>query len=156
MGWEPGLSKDERRRTKADAAAEAMWADDRASRALGMAIERVEPGRAVLSMIVRSDMLNGHGTCHGGYLFLLADSAFAFACNSHNAHSVAQHAAIDFLAPGREGDRLVATAEERSLRGRSGVYDVTVENDDGPVAMFRGLSRTVPGFHRPDLEEPNA
>ena len=90
--------------------AEAMWADDAASQRLGMKIEAVGPGTAVLAMAVTGDMVNGHGTCHGGFIFALADSAFAFACNSHNQRTVAQHCAITFLAPARRGDVLTATA----------------------------------------------
>jgi acyl-CoA thioesterase len=97
-------------------------------------------------MIVRPEMSNGHGTCHGGYTFLLADSAFAFACNGYNQRTVGQHAAITYLAPGRLGDRLTATAREVSRQGRSGVYDVRVTNQDGvQIAEFRGHSRTVKG-----------
>ena len=137
----------------AKAAAEAMWAGDRASQSLAMSLDAVAPGSATVSMAVRGDMVNGHGTCHGGFLFTLADSAFAFACNSHNARAVAQECSVTFLAPAREGDRLRAVAKERYRAGRTGLYDVTVSNGTGPVAEFRGLSRTVRGHHRPDLEE---
>jgi acyl-CoA thioesterase len=103
-------------------------------------------------MVVRKDHLNGHGTCHGGAIFTLADSAFAFACNSHNKITVAQHCSVTFLAPGREGDRLIATAREVTLAGPFRVYDVTVTREDETViAEFRGLSRTVSGTH---FEEP--
>lgn len=130
----------------AEASAAAMWDDDRASRALGMRIERVAPGEAVLSMVVRADMTNGHGMCHGGFIFLLADSAFAFACNSDGHRTVAEHCAISFLQPVREGDRLIATAVEKAKRPRSGIYDVTVKNGDGAVvAEFRGHSRRLGG-----------
>lgn len=126
--------------------AEAMWAEDKASQGLGMRIERVGPGTAVLSMPVTEAMVNGHGTCHGGFIFLLADSAFAFACNSHNRKNVAQNCQIAFVAPGRFGMRLVAEAHERHRAERSGIYDVTVKTDAGElIAEFRGFSRAVPG-----------
>ena len=126
--------------------AEAMWAEDKASQGLGMRIERVGPGTAVLSMAVTEAMVNGHGTCHGGFIFLLADSAFAFACNSHNQKNVAQNCQIAFVAPGRLGMRLVAEACERHRAERSGIYDVTVKTDAGElIAEFRGFSRAVPG-----------
>lgn len=127
----------------AEACARALFADDRASQALGMVIEKVSPGRATLSMTVREDMTNGHGICHGGFIFTLADSAFAFACNSHNRATVAQAAKIDFLRPARRGDRLRAEAHERSRGGRSGLYDVEVRRDDGELlACFRGNSHS--------------
>ena len=120
---------------------EAMWARDSASQALGMTLEEVRPGYARLRMTVRGDMLNGHGTCHGGLVFALADSAFAFACNSRDVVTVAAGCSIEFLAPAREGDELVAVAQERSLEGRNGVYDVDVTRaDGGVVATFRGRS----------------
>ena len=101
-------------------------------------------------MPVREDMLNGHGLCHGGMIFTLADSAFAFACNSYNQMAVAQHCSITYLIPGRIGDRLTATAREVSRRGRSGLYDIRITNQDGAhVAEFRGHSRTVKGTHLP-------
>ena len=126
--------------------AEVMFAQDSASAGLGMTIDDVTPGGAVLSMSVRPDMLNGHGICHGGFIFTLADSAFAFACNSRNQSTVAQHNIISYLAPGKEGDVLTAVAEETDLSGRSGIYDVTVTNQDGrKIASFRGLSRTIAG-----------
>lgn len=120
-----------------------MWADDRASQGLGIAVDAIAPGRAVLSMTVADNMVNGHGMCHGGFIFALADSAFAFACNTHNERAVASHCSIAFLRPGRLGERLVATAEERSLVGRSGVYDITVRAAGEVVAEFRGQSRTI-------------
>jgi acyl-CoA thioesterase len=130
----------------ARAAADAMWAQDKASRALGMAITEIAPGAATLTMPVSETMVNGHGLCHGGYIFTLADSAFAFACNSHNQRAVAQHCAITYLAPGRLGDLLTARCREVSRAERSGVYDVTVTRQDGEViAEFRGLPRTVKG-----------
>lgn len=133
---------------RAERASQVMWADDHASQAFGMKVESVGPGEATISMTVRRDHLNGHGTCHGGVIFTLADSAFAFACNSHNKVTVAQHCSVSFLAPGREGDRLIASAREVTLAGRSGVYDVSVARADGTViAEFRGLSRTISGTH---------
>ena len=129
-----------------------MLADDAVAHALAMTLDEIGPGRATISMRVRPDMLNGHGTCHGGYLFTLADSAFAFACNSRNARTVAQECTVTFLAPAHADDRLTATAVERHRAGRTGLYDVSVSNEAGTVAEFRGLSRTVRGHHRPDLE----
>ena len=123
--------------------AERMWRADVASRGLGIELGAVAPGSASAAMRVRPDMVNGHGTCHGGYLFLLADTAFAFACNTHGP-AVASGADVEFLAPVREGDELVATAVERVVRGRRGVYDVTVRRGDEPVVEFRGRSRSVP------------
>ncbi len=134
----------------AEASARAMWNDDSASQQLGMTLDHIAPGRATLSMTITAAMSNGHGNCHGGYLFTLADSAFAFACNSHNQMAVAQHCAITYLIPGRIGDRMTATATEVSRRGRSGLYDIRVTNQDGDtVAEFRGHSRTVKGTHLP-------
>ena len=128
--------------------ADRMWAQDRASQALGIEVSDVAPGRAVARVTVGPTMVNGHGICHGGYVFLLADTAFAFACNTHGLPVVAAGADVAFLAPVREGEVLVATAVERALRGRSGLYDVTVRrgDEDGEVvAEFRGRSRTVGG-----------
>ena len=130
----------------ARACADAMWTDDAASRGLGMQIVAVEPGHAVLAMTVEKRMVNGHDLCHGGYIFMLADSAFAFACNTHNQRTVAQQCAVTFINPARLGDRLVANAVERQRVGRSGVYDVTVTRDEGYIiAEFRGHSRTIDG-----------
>jgi acyl-CoA thioesterase len=130
----------------AAACAEAMWAEDQASQGLGMVVERVSPGEAVISMTIRADMTNGHGICHGGFIFTLADSAFAFACNTYNQRTVAQHCAVTFLQPGRRGDTLTAHAVERNRSGRSGIYDVTVRDGKGEtVAEFRGHSRTIAG-----------
>lgn len=134
----------------AEASAQALWNEDSASQRLGMVMRHLAPGEATLSMTVTEAMSNGHGTCHGGYIFMLADSAFAFACNGYNQRTVGQHAAITYLAPGRLGDRLIAAAREVSRQGRSGVYDVRVTNQDGVhVAEFRGHSRTVKGTHLP-------
>lgn len=133
---------------RATRSAQAMWSTDQASQALGMEITAVSPGGAVLTMRVRDEMLNGHGICHGGYIFTLADSAFAFACNSYNQLVVAQENTITYLAPGQAGELLTATAVEQSKTGRSGVYDVTVTGEDGrKVALFRGLSRQIKGQH---------
>ena len=108
-----------------------------------MTLEQVGPGRARVSMLVRDDMVNGHDLCHGGLIASLADSAFAVACNSRGVKTVATGFEIDFLEPGRLGDLLVATAEERALRGRSGIYDVTVRVGDMVIAEFRGRSRAI-------------
>lgn len=134
----------------AEASAQALWNDDSASQRLGMVMEHLAPGEATLSMQVTEAMSNGHGTCHGGYIFTLADSAFAFACNGYNQRTVGQQASITYLAPGRVGDRLTAACREVSRQGRSGVYDVRVTNQDGVhIAEFRGHSRTVKGTHLP-------
>ena len=133
---------------RARRSAEAMWAGDAASKWLGARIDAIGPGTAVLSMEVAAHHLNGHGICHGGYICTLADSAFAFACNSYNRLVVAQENTITYLSPGRPGERLTATAAEVSLTGRSGVYDVVVTGGDGrKVALFRGLSRQISGQH---------
>ncbi|MGI9156786.1 MAG: hydroxyphenylacetyl-CoA thioesterase PaaI [Marmoricola sp.] len=125
--------------------AETMWSGDRASQALGMEILEVGPGRATLRMSVREDMVNGHGIGHGGFTFTLADSAFAFACNSHNRRTVAAGAEIRFRAPTRLADVLTATATERVREGRGGTYDVTVDNAEGTVATFVGQSVEIGG-----------
>lgn len=131
---------------RARRSAEAMWATDMASQQMGMRIDDIAPGRAVLSMEVQPHHLNGHKICHGGFIFTLADSAFAFACNSYNAVTVAQENQITFLAPGRPGERLTATCREQAVSGRSGVYDVVVTGEDGRnVALMRGLARTIQG-----------
>lgn len=130
----------------ARACAEAMWAEDRTSPGLGMKLERVGPGCAALSMTVTETMVNGHGICHGGFIFTLADSAFAYACNSHGDRAVAQHCAITFLRPGRRGETLRADAVERIRTGRSGITDVRVTGADGTVvAELRGQSRLTGG-----------
>jgi acyl-CoA thioesterase len=131
---------------RARRSAEAMWAQDGASRWLGMRIDEVDEGMAVLSLSVEPHHCNGHGICHGGITFSLADSAFAFACNSRNQSTVAQTNTITYTAPARLGDRLTATAREVSLTGRSGIYDVSVTARDGrTVAEMRGLSRAIRG-----------
>jgi acyl-CoA thioesterase len=129
----------------ARAVAETMLAREGTGPAWGLELESAREGYARVAMTIRPDMLNGHGTAHGGMIFALADSAFAYACNSRNATTVAQHAAITFLAPAREGDRLTAEAQERAGEGRSGVWDVTVRCGEQVVAVFQGLSRTVGG-----------
>ena len=126
----------------------AMLAGDRASRALGIELAELAPGRAVARMRITADMVNGHATAHGAFVFAVADTAFACACNSHGPVTVAAGASITFVAPAREGDELVAEAIERTRFGRNGVYDVTVRRDDEVVAEFRGLSRTVGGDAR--------
>ncbi|MGB8650368.1 MAG: hydroxyphenylacetyl-CoA thioesterase PaaI [Mycobacteriales bacterium] len=121
-----------------------MLAGDLATRSLGIEVGDVDVGRATATMRVRPDMTNGHGICHGGYLFLLADTAFAFACNTHGPATVASGAEVEFLAPVSVDDVLVAQAHEVVLRGRAGVYDVTVRRGDEVVAVFRGRSRALP------------
>lgn len=123
-----------------------MWANDNASKGLGIRLDDVGPGRASLSLKVEKHHTNGHDICHGGFIFTLADSAFAFACNSYNQVSVAQHNSITFVNPGKLGDTLIATAREIDRSGRSGIYDATVINQDGTtIAIFRGHSRTLKG-----------
>jgi len=123
-----------------------MYSRDTATQALGIRIVDVGPGTAELSMVVRADMLNGHEICHGGFIFTLADSAFAYACNSYNLNTVASGAAIEFTAPARAGETLTAHAHERQLAGRTGVYDVEIANDRGQiVAFFRGNSYRIKG-----------
>ena len=137
----------------ARACADAMWAEDDASKGLGMEIVDVGPGRATLAMTVKPHMVNGQRIAHGGFIFLLADSTFAFACNSRNERAVAAQCDITFIRPGKLGDRLVATAREISRSGRSGIYDVRVAADDGTViAEFRGHSRVVGGSWLPASE----
>ncbi|WP_299608644.1 hydroxyphenylacetyl-CoA thioesterase PaaI [uncultured Tateyamaria sp.] len=133
---------------RAQRSADTMWASDQASQALGMEIKHIAPGHATLTMPVRDDMLNGHGICHGGMIFTLADSAFAFACNTYNMLTVAQQNQITYLTPGQPGELLTATATETARQGRSGTYDVTVTGaDNRQIALFRGLSRTIQGTH---------
>ncbi len=123
-----------------------MFPKDHATRALGMEVVSIGPGTAAMRMTVRRDMLNGHQTCHGGMIATLADSAFAFACNSYNELTVASGFSIDLVAPAREGDVLTATACEMSKAGRTGVYDVEVRNQHGErIALFRGRSYTLKG-----------
>ncbi|TLP71688.1 hydroxyphenylacetyl-CoA thioesterase PaaI [Pseudomonas nitroreducens] len=126
--------------------AEAMYERDQATRRMGIQLLDAGPGSARLSMRVREDMIQGHGTCHGGYLFALADSAFAFACNSYNDATVAIGCSIDYVAPAREGDELIASAFEQSRSGRTGNYDVRIENSQGQlIALFHGKSYKVRG-----------
>jgi acyl-CoA thioesterase len=130
----------------ASATAHAMWQRDRTAQALAMRIEHVAPGNATLSMPVRSDMVNGHHICHGGMIFTLADTAFAYACNSYNQTTVASACHVDFIAPAKEGEVLHAEATERSASGRTGVYDVTVRTAEGKlIALFRGKSHRIGG-----------
>ena len=130
----------------AEACARAMWAEDRASAGLGMAITRIAPGECDMTMKVEARMVNGHGICHGGFIFALADSAFAFACNSLNRRAVAQSNTITYLRPAKLDDVLTARAVQTQAAGRSGITDVTVADAAGRVvAVFRGLSRTVEG-----------
>jgi acyl-CoA thioesterase len=141
LSVKPALSPDDLARACADA----MWKDDDASQGLGIEILEVKAGQATLAMTVKPHMVNGHGIAHGGFIFLLADSTFAFACNSHNERAVAAQCNISFIKPGKLGDRLVATAREISRTGRSGIYDVRVTVDDIAIAELRGHSRTVGG-----------
>ena len=130
----------------AKASAEAMWREDRASKWLGMKLDEVRPGFARLSMTVTRDMVNGHDLCHGGFIFTLADSTFAYACNSRNQRAVAAGASIEFLAPAHLGDVLTAEGFEQALAGRIGVYDMRVTNQKGELlALFRGKSATIRG-----------
>lgn len=130
----------------AEACARAMWAEDQASAGLGMAIARIAPGECDMTMRVEARMVNGHGICHGGFIFALADSAFAFACNSFNRRAVAQSNTITYLRPAKLGDTLTARAVQTAQSGRSGITDVTVSDGDGrQIAVFRGLSRIIEG-----------
>lgn len=145
----PALSPEAAQQLAQDAAA-AMWSRDHVAQALGMALDEVKPGYARLSMVIRQDMVNGHAICHGGMLFTLADTAFAYSCNSYNQNTVASAAHIDFLAPSHLGDTLVAEAVERAQGGRTGVYDVTVSTRSSSgagktVALFRGKSARIKG-----------
>jgi len=130
----------------AELAGKTMYERDQASQKLGMTLDAIRPGYACMRMRVREDMLNGHGSCHGGYIFMLADSAFAFACNSHNLNTVGAGCTIDYLAPGRFDDVLTAEATEQALSGKTGVYDVVVSDQEGrKLALFRGKSHRVAG-----------
>jgi acyl-CoA thioesterase len=129
----------------ARACADAMWKEDDASKGLGMELLQIGPGEAVLTMTIKPHMVNGHGIAHGGFIFTLADSAFAFACNSHNERAVAAQCSISFIRPGKLGDRLIATAREISRTGRSGIYDVRVTVGEAAIAELRGHSRTLGG-----------
>ena len=135
----------------ARACADAMWADDATSRGLGIQFISVKPGHAVLGMAVTETMVNWHNTCHGGFIYLLADTAFGYASNSRNRRMVAQHCSITYLNPAQRGDRLTAQAVERQRAGRSGLYDVAVTREDGtPIAEFRGHARAIEGTIVPD------
>lgn len=135
----------------AQACSEAMHANDHAAQAMGIEIVDVGPGYAKLQMTVRKDMLNGHNMSHGGFLFAMADTAFAHACNSYNRVTVASGCSIDYIAPGFEGDRLTAIATERQRKGRTGVYDVTVLNQNNEeLAYFRGKSYQIKGTLVPE------
>ena len=129
----------------ARACADAMWGEDQASQGLGMEIVDIKAGQATLAMTIQPHMVNGHGIAHGGFIFTLADSAFAFACNSRNERTVAAQGAITFIRSGKLGDRLVAEAREVSRSGRSGIYDVRVTAGDVVIAEFRGHSRSIGG-----------
>ena len=136
----------------ARACADAMWKQDDASAGLGMKIVDVGPGRATLSMTVQPHMVNGQRIAHGGFIFTLADSAFAFACNSHNEKALAAQGDITFIRPGKLGDVLVASAREISRSGRSGIYDVQVKAGEEVIAEFRGHSRMIPGTWLPETD----
>lgn len=136
----------------ARACADAMWKEDDASQGLGMEIVKIKAGEAVMTMTIKPHMVNGHGIAHGGFIFLLADSTFAFACNSRNERAVAAQCNISFIRPGKLGDRLVATAREISRTGRSGIYDVRVTVDETAIAELRGHSRTIGGAWVPAAE----
>ena len=136
----------------ARACAEAMWQEDGASKGLGMEIVETRPGQATMAMTVKPHMVNGQRIAHGGFIFLLADSTFAFACNSHNERAVAAQCNISFIRPGKLGDRLIATAREISRTGRSGIYDVRVTVDETAIAELRGHSRTLGGTWVPEID----
>lgn len=131
----------------ARACADIMWKDDQAAQQLGIELKEIQPGRALLGMTIAPRMVNGHGSCHGGYIFALADTAFAYACNAYGNRAVASHCSITYLRPGKLGEHLTALAEERARTGRSGIYDVRITRPDGAViAEFRGHSRVVGSF----------
>jgi acyl-CoA thioesterase len=130
----------------AEAVGRGMYAQDRTSQFLRIALDEIRPGYARMTLRVTEDMVNGHGMCHGGLIFTLADSAFAYSCNSHNHNAVASGCTIEFLAPAHIGDVLTAVADERALAGRSGIYDIDVRNQDGKlIAVFRGKSHRIQG-----------
>ena len=138
----------------ARACADNMWRDDNAVKALGFTLDHVASGEARMSVTVGENMTNGHKICHGGLIFTLADSAFAYACNGYNLNTVAQHCSITFIAPAYQGDRITAVAREQTRFGRNGIYDITIAREDGTeVARFRGHSRNVRGTHIP-VDEP--
>jgi acyl-CoA thioesterase len=153
----PHAAEAEAAQRLAEAVRDAMWQRDRASQMLGLQILAIAPGRAVVQMVVREDMLNGHDTCHGGIISTLADSCFAFACNSRNALTVASGFTIDLLAPARLGDVLTAVGAELHQAGRTGVYDVDVRNQrDQRIAAFRGRSHALHGRQVVATPEPSA
>jgi len=134
--------------TRAEKVAAGMLKRDRAAAGLGIALKQVAPGQATMSLTVHERHLNGHDICHGGIIFTLADTAFAFACNSYNQIVVAQHNTISFIAPAEVGETLIAQARETSKTGRNGIYDVEVSNETGRlIAHFRGCSRVIQGAH---------
>ena len=138
----------------ARACGDAMWAEDATSRALGIELVSIAPGEAALAMTVADSMANWHGTCHGGFIYLLADTAFGYACNSRNQRVVGQYCTVAYINPARRGERLIASAVERQREGRSGIYDVAVKREDGTiVAEFRGHSRSVAGHILPDNKD---
>jgi acyl-CoA thioesterase len=138
----PRLADDQ---ATADAVREQMYSRDRAAQALGITVDAIAPGAATCRMTVRPDMLNGHATCHGGLIFTLADTAFAYACNAGNRATVALNAQVTFVAPAREGDVLTASAREQSRGGRTGVYDVEVHRAGTLLALFRGQGYEIRG-----------
>ncbi len=141
----------EKAQALAEACAAALWADDKATQSLDIHVGAIKPGACTLSMTITDNMCNGHGTCHGGYIFTLADSAFAFACNTYNQRCVAQHCTITYLNPAQTGDQLDAHACELSRQGRGGIYDIRVINQLGTaIAEFRGHSRTIKGQLLPE------
>jgi len=130
----------------AESCADVLWSKDSASKKLGIRIENISPGAAETTMSVAEDMTNGHGMCHGGFLFTLADSTFAFACNTYNQRCVAQHCSISYLAPAFVGEKLTAFATETSRRGKNGIYDIRIVNEkQETIVEFRGYSRTIKG-----------
>ncbi len=132
-----------------------IWQRDSASRDMGMEIEAFAAGEATVSMVVRNDMINAHGSCHGCFIFAVADTAFELACNSHGPVSVAADCQISFLRPGKPGEKLTAAATETYRRGRNGIYDIVVTGEDGAtVAVFRGKSRQLSDKPRPTPEDP--
>ncbi|WP_119168336.1 hydroxyphenylacetyl-CoA thioesterase PaaI [Algihabitans albus] len=138
----------------AEICATAMFAKDQAARHLGITVEAVGPGTAKLVMTVDERMINGHAICHGGLIFTLADTAFAYACNAYNRTTVAQHCSVTFLAPAKLGNRLSAEAVERTRAGRNGIYDIRVTDQDGTlIAEFRGHSRSIQGTLVPEKEQ---
>ena len=138
----------------AERCAAIMWQDDHAARGLGIELLEVAPGMARLRMTVRPDMVNGHGSCHGGFIFTLADAAFSYACNTDNQRAVASGADISYLAPARTGDVLVSVCRQRQQGGRNGIYDSEVSNQDGhTIALFRGRSTRIKGHFFPDTPD---